>query len=45
MGTAMRLLVAVAGALIPDIHDGYGISIGGALATRNTKVEIGTLIF
>ena len=33
MNTAMRLPVAVAGALMPDAHQGYGLPIGGVLAT------------
>ena len=34
MGTAMRLPVAVAGALMPDAHAGYGLPVGGVLATK-----------
>ncbi|WP_423146637.1 RtcB family protein [Rubrolithibacter danxiaensis] len=33
MNTAMKLPVAVAGALMPDAHQGYGLPIGGVLAT------------
>jgi tRNA-splicing ligase RtcB len=33
MGNACRLPVAVAGALMPDAHQGYGLPIGGVLAT------------
>lgn len=33
MEAAMRLPVAVAGALMPDAHVGYGLPIGGVLAT------------
>lgn len=33
MHTAARLPVAVAGALMPDAHHGYGLPIGGVLAT------------
>ena len=35
METAMRLPVTVAGALMPDAHAGYGLPVGGVLATRN----------
>jgi tRNA-splicing ligase RtcB (3'-phosphate/5'-hydroxy nucleic acid ligase) len=39
MDTAMRLPVAVAGSLMPDAHHGYGLPIGGVLATtRNTVI-------
>jgi tRNA-splicing ligase RtcB len=34
MNTAMKLPIAVAGALMPDAHHGYGLPIGGVLATR-----------
>lgn len=34
MNTAMQLPIAVAGALMPDAHVGYGLPIGGVLATR-----------
>lgn len=34
MNTAMKLPIAVAGALMPDAHQGYGLPIGGVLATR-----------
>ena len=33
MKTAIKLPVAVAGALMPDAHQGYGLPIGGVLAT------------
>ncbi|MEK7311533.1 MAG: RtcB family protein, partial [Chloroflexota bacterium] len=33
MDSAMRLPVSVAGALMPDAHVGYGLPIGGVLAT------------
>lgn len=36
--TAMRLPVARAGALMPDAHPGYGLPIGGVLATENTVI-------
>jgi len=41
MDTAMKLPVAVAGALMPDAHQGYGLPIGGVLATRNAIIPYG----
>lgn len=41
METAMRLPVAVAGALMPDAHQGYGLPIGGVLATHNAVIPYG----
>jgi tRNA-splicing ligase RtcB (3'-phosphate/5'-hydroxy nucleic acid ligase) len=41
MNTAMRLPVAVAGALMPDAHQGYGLPIGGVLAARNAVIPYG----
>lgn len=38
MNLAMRLPVAVAGALMPDAHAGYGLPIGGVLATDNVVI-------
>ncbi len=38
MNTAMRLSVTVAGALMPDAHQGYGLPIGGVLATDNAVI-------
>lgn len=38
MAAAMRLPVAVAGALMPDAHVGYGLPIGGVLATHETVI-------
>src|SRR5204862_1909521 len=38
MKTAARLPVAVAGALMPDAHQGYGLPIGGVLATENAVI-------
>lgn len=35
---AVRLPVAVAGALMPDAHVGYGLPIGGVLATDNAVI-------
>src|SRR5690606_3869579 len=41
MNTAMRLPVAVAGSLMPDAHQGYGLPIGGVLATKNAVIPYG----
>lgn len=41
MYTAARLPVAVAGALMPDAHAGYGLPIGGVLATENAVLPYG----
>lgn len=41
METAMKLPVTVAGALMPDAHQGYGLPIGGVLATNNTVIPYG----
>ena len=38
MENAMRLPVTEAGALMPDAHLGYGLPIGGVLATRNAII-------
>ena len=38
MRHAMTLPVAVAGALMPDAHIGYGLPIGGVLATAGTVI-------
>ena len=38
MDHAMRLPVSVAGALMPDAHVGYGLPIGGVLATDNAVI-------
>jgi tRNA-splicing ligase RtcB len=38
MDGAMRLPVALAGALMPDAHKGYGLPIGGVLATENVVI-------
>src|SRR5688500_1509942 len=38
MRNAARLPVAVAGALMPDAHQGYGLPIGGVLATENAVI-------
>jgi len=34
----MRLPIAAAGALMPDAHQGYGLPIGGVLATENAII-------
>src|ERR1051325_1869956 len=41
MYTAAKLPVAVAGALMPDAHVGYGLPIGGVLATDNSVIPYG----
>jgi tRNA-splicing ligase RtcB len=41
MYTAARLPIAVAGALMPDAHSGYGLPIGGVLATENAVIPYG----
>lgn len=41
MQTAMRLPVTAAGALMPDAHQGYGLPIGGVLATHNAVIPYG----
>ena len=38
---AMRLPVTRAGALMPDAHQGYGLPIGGVLATENAVIPYG----
>jgi tRNA-splicing ligase RtcB len=38
MKNACDLPVAVAGALMPDAHPGYGLPIGGVLATENAVI-------
>src|SRR5262249_34259724 len=38
MANACALPVAVAGALMPDAHVGYGLPIGGVLATDNSVI-------
>ena len=38
MDEAMRLPVTVAGALMPDAHVGYGLPIGGVLATEGAVI-------
>ncbi|HEX6333647.1 MAG TPA: RtcB family protein, partial [Flavisolibacter sp.] len=41
MRTAARIPIAVAGALMPDAHAGYGLPIGGVLATENAVIPYG----
>lgn len=41
MKTAMKLPVAVSGALMPDAHVGYGLPIGGVLAAYNAVIPYG----
>jgi len=38
MKTAIQLPIAVAGALMPDAHQGYGLPIGGVLATTGNTI-------
>jgi tRNA-splicing ligase RtcB len=38
MENACKLPISVAGALMPDAHMGYGLPIGGVLATRNSVI-------
>ncbi|WP_299898576.1 RtcB family protein [uncultured Aquimarina sp.] len=38
---ALKLPVSVAGALMPDAHSGYGLPIGGVLATKNAVIPYG----
>jgi tRNA-splicing ligase RtcB len=41
MYQAAKLPVSVAGALMPDAHSGYGLPIGGVLATENSVIPYG----
>jgi tRNA-splicing ligase RtcB len=41
MYAAAKLPVAIAGALMPDAHHGYGLPIGGVLATENAVIPYG----
>lgn len=41
MNNSMRLPSAARGALMPDAHQGYGLPIGGVLATRGTVIPFG----
>ena len=38
MANAVQLPVSARGALMPDAHQGYGLPIGGVLATRNAVI-------
>lgn len=38
---ALKLPISVAGALMPDAHSGYGLPIGGVLATENAVIPYG----
>jgi tRNA-splicing ligase RtcB len=38
---ALKLPIAVSGALMPDAHTGYGLPIGGVLATDNAVIPYG----
>ena len=41
MYQAAKLPISVAGALMPDAHSGYGLPIGGVLATDNAVIPYG----
>jgi tRNA-splicing ligase RtcB len=41
MDTAMKLPITIQGALMPDAHVGYGLPIGGVLATDNAVIPYG----
>jgi tRNA-splicing ligase RtcB (3'-phosphate/5'-hydroxy nucleic acid ligase) len=41
MEVAMKLPITVAGSLMPDAHQGYGLPIGGVLATTNAVIPYG----
>jgi tRNA-splicing ligase RtcB (3'-phosphate/5'-hydroxy nucleic acid ligase) len=41
MEMVMRLPISIRGALMPDAHQGYGIPIGGVLATKNEVIPYG----
>jgi tRNA-splicing ligase RtcB len=41
MDVAISLPISVAGALMPDAHVGYGLPIGGVLATDNAVIPYG----
>jgi tRNA-splicing ligase RtcB len=41
MHIAMKLPITLAGALMPDAHPGYGLPIGGVLATKNAVIPYG----
>ena len=41
MYQAAKLPISIAGALMPDAHAGYGLPIGGVLATENAVIPYG----
>ena len=41
MDIAMRLPISLIGALMPDAHSGFGMPIGGVLATENAVIPYG----
>jgi tRNA-splicing ligase RtcB len=41
MRLALSLPISMQGALMPDAHSGYGLPIGGVLATRNAVIPYG----
>ena len=41
MDIALKLPISVKGALMPDAHAGYGLPIGGVLATENAVIPYG----
>ena len=41
MEIAMKLPITVAGALMSDAHQGYGLPVGGVLATHNAVIPYG----
>src|SRR5207237_7113310 len=41
MYQAAKLPISVSGALMPDAHHGYGLPIGGVLATENAIIPYG----
>ncbi len=41
MSGAMQLPISISGALMPDAHVGYGLPIGGVLATDNVVIPYG----
>lgn len=41
MDAAMKLPIAIKGALMPDAHHGYGLPIGAVLAAKNAVIPFG----
>lgn len=41
MDLSMRLPISLSGALMADAHQGYGLPIGGVLATKNAVIPFG----